>query len=135
MPRSFILAEAQSVTTSGLDGDPIEILQSPSQVGGAPQAGTGFLYLAVTKTAGGTIDATTETIKLMATNDAGSTWFDVFQSHEDTDPVNFLTGVDGQTAFARAFPIRIFPVMKVVIDGDGATDTYDIDADIVIQTV
>lgn len=130
----LILAEAQSVTTAGLDGDAIASGASGSQVGGAPQLAKGVIYINITKTAGGAINPATETLKVMCKPPGSSTWCDVYQSHEDTDPVNFFAGASGASEMNRAFPITVFGAMKVVIDGDGSDDTYTIDEDIVIET-
>ena len=59
------LAEAGSVTTSGLDGTAVTIGHTGSQVGGPTGVAKGTVYFNITKTAGGTINPATETLKIM----------------------------------------------------------------------
>lgn len=134
MPRTVTLAAAGNITASGLVGSAVVVDAVPPQGGGPSDLPRGFLFLQITKTAGGNIDAT-DTAKIQVSQDGGTTWCDLYQNYDDTSPINLFAGAIGQTSLARAFPVVVFDRMRVNIIGDGVTDTYTLDKAITIQLV
>ncbi len=134
MARLITMAEPDSISATGLDGPEVAMGLVPSQTGGPSSIGEGYVWLDITKTAGGNIDSAVDTLKFMVSYD-GAEWFDVYQTFGDDDPVNYFLGCDGETEVKRAYPIKVFPFMKVSLIGDGSTDTYDINSAIAISII
>lgn len=89
--------------------------------------GTVSFSVGITKTAGGNIDAAVESLRLLRSSD-GTNFCELYADNTDAEPVNFLEGQTG-TTFKKSLDIRARPGQrfKLVLEGDGVTDTYTID--------
>ena len=111
----------------------VQAPRPPASIAGTPAPQYGTLFLALTKTAGGTINPASESVRVQVSQDNGVSWCDVYDQVGDAAPVNLLAGQTGKSAVAIAVPIALFDVMRIRIAGDGNDDTYILDQDLTIH--
>ncbi|MDI1342509.1 MAG: hypothetical protein PSV22_00200 [Pseudolabrys sp.] len=128
-----IASKGQVVAVGGFTSASFEFARPGDSVSGTPAPVQCVVTLPITKTAGGAMNATAESIQLEVSPDDGTTWYQVYNAAGDPAPLNLLTSLSGVaqgTARKVAFIMAFLPgLYRAKIAGDGVDDTYTIDED------
>lgn len=124
-----LVTPGQAVGVGGYVGAGAFVAEIPLlDVGTGPRNdGTVSFSFGLTKTAGGNIDPSTESLRLLRSSD-GTNFCELYESNGDSSPVNYLAG-QNSASVKKSLEIRAKPgqSFKLVYAGDGVADTCTLD--------